>query len=155
MKKFEIQQAISILANIGVIASIVFLGFELRQNNELMASEARATYASMDQNGWSFIIENPELIAALIKDRNGEELTEVDEFRLSALWMQEFAQYQFRYLEDRNSANWVVGQRRLFKSYGSLRRAWQGTTSGARQAGKDNFDPRFVQFYEENVVNAR
>lgn len=155
MKKIEIREVISILANIGVIAGIVFLAFELRQNNDLMASQARATYASMDQTGWSYIIENPELIDALIKDRNGEELTEAEEFRLSALWMQSFAQDQFRYFEDQGSTNWVAGKRRVFESYSSLRRTWTGNSSGARQAGKDSFDPRFVEFYEENVVNPR
>ena len=153
MRKIELQQVISTVANIGVIASIVFLGFELRQNNELIATEVRATYANMDQTGWSYIIENPNLIAALIKDRNGEKLTDVDQFRLSALWMQGFAQYQFRYLEDPDSTNWVTGQRRLWKSYPSLRHTWQGDTPGARESGKDNFDPRFVQFYDENIAN--
>lgn len=32
MKKIELGQTVSVLANIGVIAGILFLGFELRQN---------------------------------------------------------------------------------------------------------------------------
>jgi len=32
MKKIDLGQTITILANIGVIAGIVFLGYELRQN---------------------------------------------------------------------------------------------------------------------------
>jgi hypothetical protein len=155
MKKFDIGQALSILANVGVIAGLVFLGFELNQNNELMEAEVRTTYASMDQNGWGYLIENPDFIEVLIKDRSGEELTEAEELRLNALWMQNLAQHQFRYLEDPDSAvNWVLGQRRNFESYRSLRSAWQGTGS-SRQAGKDNFDNRFVQFYDENVANPR
>ena len=154
MKKIDFPQLATILANVGVIAGIVFLGIELRQNNELMAAEARATYASMDQAGWGFIIENPDFIEVLVKDRNGESLTEAEELRLNALWMQNLAQHQFRYLEDPDSAvNWVPGQRRNFDSYPSLRSAWQGTGS-SRQAGKDNFDSRFVQFYDENVANS-
>lgn len=152
MKKIEFHQAISTVANIGVIASIIFLGFQLQQNNQLMASEARATYASMDQTGWGLIIDHPNLVAALIKDRKGEPLTEVEEYRLNALWMQGLAQWQFRYLEDRASTPWVTGQRRLWESYPSLRRTWQGKSSGSRQAGKDNFDPSFVKFYEEHIV---
>jgi len=155
MKKIEYEQLISIVANIGVVAGIVFLGFELRQNNDLMASEARATYASMDQTGWGFLIDNPDLIATLIKDRNGEELSDAEALRLDALWMQTFAQLQFRYFEDPDSANWVAAQHRNFESYPSCRNAWQGNSPGSRQAGKDNFDPRFVRFYEENVVNHR
>lgn len=156
MKKIDFAQVVTIFANVGVIAGIVFLGFELRQNNELMEAEARATYASMDQTGWGFIIENPDIIEALIRDRNGEALTEADEYRLNALWMQNLAQHQFRYLEDPESAvNWVPGQRRNFESYRTLRSTWQGNGSGSRQAGKDNFDSRFVRFYDENIANFR
>ena len=156
MKKIDFAHVVSILANVGVVAGIVFLGFELRQNNELMEAEARATHASMDQTGWGYIIENPDFIEVLIKDRNGDALTEAEEFRLNALWMQNLAQHQFRYFEDPESAvNWVPGQRRNFESYRSLRRAWQGNGSGSRQAGKDNFDSRFVRFYDENVANSR
>ena len=32
MKKIDLGQTLTILANVGVIAGIVFLGYELRQN---------------------------------------------------------------------------------------------------------------------------
>jgi hypothetical protein len=155
MKKIDAGELISIIANIGVIAGIVFLALELRQNNELIAAEARATYASMDQTGWSFIIENPDLADLLIKDRNGGELSESEMLRLNALWLQNLAQFQFRFLEDPDHVAWVAGQRRNYESYSSLRSAWEGNSSGSRQAGKDSFDPNFVRFYEENVVVSR
>lgn len=41
MKKIDVGQAISLLANIGVIAGIVFLGLELRQNNLLLNAQTR------------------------------------------------------------------------------------------------------------------
>ncbi len=41
MKKIDLGQTITILANVGVIAGIVFLAVELRQNNTLMAAQAR------------------------------------------------------------------------------------------------------------------
>ena len=41
MKKIDLGQTITILANVGVIAGIVFLAIELRQNNEYMAANAR------------------------------------------------------------------------------------------------------------------
>lgn len=42
--------------------------------------------------------------------------------------------------------------RRLFATYGSLRRTWGGTESAARQAGKDNFSPDFVHFVETEIL---
>ena len=41
MKKIDLGQTITILANVGVIAGIVFLAFELRQNNTFLAEQAR------------------------------------------------------------------------------------------------------------------
>ena len=45
MKKINLGQLIGILANLGVIAGIVFLAFELEQNNQLMEAEARTAGA--------------------------------------------------------------------------------------------------------------
>ena len=41
MTKIDLGRTISILANIGVIAGIVFLGLELQQNNVLSAGVRR------------------------------------------------------------------------------------------------------------------
>ncbi len=45
MKKFDLGQTVSILANLGVVVGIVFLGMEVRQNNELLATQVTATQA--------------------------------------------------------------------------------------------------------------
>ena len=42
MKIKKLNDWLTLLANVGVIAGILFLGYELRQNNELMRAEARA-----------------------------------------------------------------------------------------------------------------
>ena len=41
MKKINLDRTIQIIANVGVIAGIVFLGMEINQNNEAMAVQAR------------------------------------------------------------------------------------------------------------------
>jgi hypothetical protein len=38
LKKIDLRHAIGLLAKLGVIAGIVFLGLELRQNNELVVT---------------------------------------------------------------------------------------------------------------------
>ena len=82
MKKIDLGQAITILVNMGVIAGIVFLGIELRQNNELLSAEARATRLSVRLNENQLPIENPDLANALIKHRHGDELTEHEQLVL-------------------------------------------------------------------------
>ena len=62
LKKLDLGQSIGILANVGVIAGIVFLGLELRQHNELMEAEASmATH----QGGQESLAQNPALTSVL------------------------------------------------------------------------------------------
>ena len=44
MKKVDLAQVIAMLANVGVIAGIIFLGYELHQNNEQLAADSRFNY---------------------------------------------------------------------------------------------------------------
>ena len=75
MKKLDLGQTVGILANIGVIAGIVFLALELRQNNELLAAQARSDRIGLRQADNALVLENPDLAVALAKSANGEVLT--------------------------------------------------------------------------------
>ncbi len=59
MKKIDLGQAIMIVANVGVIASIVFLGFEIRQTQLAMQSQAFQARA-LDAIAWDFEIAKDE-----------------------------------------------------------------------------------------------
>jgi hypothetical protein len=41
MKKIDLGQTPSIIANVGVITGIMYLGLELQQNSELLGAQAR------------------------------------------------------------------------------------------------------------------
>ena len=75
IKNWVWKETAEVLGVAGIIAGIVFLGYELRQNNELMAAEARATRLSLQADLWGSLAENPGLAALLVKDRSGESLT--------------------------------------------------------------------------------
>ena len=47
MKKIDLAQAASVLANVGVIAGIIFLALELRQNQQLVMAQTRNEIARM------------------------------------------------------------------------------------------------------------
>ena len=59
MKKLDLGQTITILANLGVIAGIVFLGLELRQTQSAMQAQAYQTRA-LDGIAWNFEIAKDE-----------------------------------------------------------------------------------------------
>ena len=153
IKKWVWKETAEVLGVVGIIAGIVFLGYELRQNNELMAAEERRAQYSMEMELWGQLVDSPDLIPMLLKDRNGESLSAEEEFRLNAFWMRTLSGFQWAYREGANTENYLQSQRKNFEAYGSLRRTWSGNDIGSRSASKDYFDPEFVQWMEENIVN--
>jgi hypothetical protein len=63
------------------LLGIVFLAFELRQNNDLMEADARFNRLSISRDAWQSIADNGELTELMVRARNGEELTDVESRR--------------------------------------------------------------------------
>ena len=76
MKKIDLGQAITILANVGVVAGIVFLGLELRQNNQFLGAESRYNLLQNRHNVHLMVIQDDDVADLLVKARTEQELTE-------------------------------------------------------------------------------
>ncbi len=154
MKKLDLGQTITILANLGVFAGIIFLALELRQNNELMETATRETQNERIQEYIMQLYTVPDLAQSLVKLANGETLTEVEVLQLYGRKLRLLRGFEAQYRESVLGAaeavpveNWI----RFFHdgSYGSppLYDVWED----ARLVLRGDF----VQFFEENVVNQR
>jgi hypothetical protein len=154
VKKWIWKEAAEIIGVVGIIAGIVFLGVELRQNNELMAADARRSRLEIQLETWGQVTDSPGLAALLVKDRAGENLTVDEELRLNAFWMRILSALNWVHQEDLDLDSLIPPHRRNFAAYGSYKRAWEGDRTGAQGAGKDNFDSEFVEFFERNVIGA-
>ncbi len=99
MKRIELGQAISIVANIGVIAGIVFLGIELRQNNELMAAQARQASFENNRQFAENLFENPNLAEILAKVETGEETSPAEDIQLYGVGLYTLRSFEFAYRE--------------------------------------------------------
>ncbi len=64
MKKIELGQTIAILANVGVIAGILFLAIELRQNNEALGLQARLERENALRTAFTRDLDNPIMLRA-------------------------------------------------------------------------------------------
>ncbi len=151
MKKIDLGQTITILANVGVIAGIIFLGVELRQNNELMAAEARFSRVMMSNEGWRSLAENGDLTELRVRAWNNEALTEAEQIRVDAAAMRVLVNMEWIYRElpaDSPERNYMRDQLRSSFSRGP-------TTGSVWEERKAAFDPGFVQWMDENVVNER
>lgn len=152
MKKLDIGQTLNTFANVGVVAGIVFLAFELSQNNDFLELEANTTQVESTLAAWDQVASDPSLVALMIKDRSEEALTDGEEMRLSAFWMGYLVRREWLYKNFPESDQKSESLLRTYAAYGSLRRTWNGNGNGSVTAGKDNFSPEFVRFTNEMLI---
>lgn len=98
MKKLDLGEAIGILANLGVIAGIVFLGIELRQNNELLAAESRSSRAERAIE-LLLLASNRDLAAVLAKLNDGADLDSTDQVQLRSYAISVFRGFEANFDE--------------------------------------------------------
>ena len=150
MKKIDLGQAITILANVGVITGIVFLAFELRQNNELLEAQSSYAQRSVERDRRTLLIQDPDLIDLYIKAGSGAALSAAERFRLTLMANEILDAYRWQFRE------YQAG--RLPDDYLDLR-IWRDVW--AAQPGlyelfledRPRLEPEFVRFIEENVIN--
>ena len=144
MKKTDLVQ---LLANIGVIAGIAFLGIELRQNNDFLAAQARLGQLNATVSRLQIGLDNADLADIAWRARgNGEPLTPAEENRYFEYalftmmhWRWEYEEYLAGALPEVNLEAW-----RVQASFSpTWRRAWE-TTLGSQ-------DTEFARFVNENV----
>ena len=92
MNKIDLGQVISILANIGVILGIVFLGIQIRQTNRAVAGAAyqARSLAIMERQDWLAESSNLASITLKVEVEGLNSLTELEKSRLDATALGQF-----------------------------------------------------------------
>jgi hypothetical protein len=138
-------------ANVGVIAGIIFLAVELRQNNELLAADARFNRLQLSWNGWQSLAEHGDLTDLIVATKNGEILEGSEQLRVDAVSMRILITMEWSYRELPPDS-----PERLYL-LGALQETFSGTGIGADlriwESKKSRLDPGFVQWVEENVLS--
>ena len=84
MKKIDLGQTITILANVGVIAGIIFLAFEIRQNTVALSSGSIQGISDQSYEATALLVQEPELRAAIYASCGSEPLTADQRFMITA-----------------------------------------------------------------------
>lgn len=151
MKKRDLGQLIGVLANLGVIAGIVFLGVELQQNNEFLEAQARADRRDIGREAALRTLNNPDLRSATRKALNGVPLNDDEAFLLDLENQATLRDWGYLYretqvgsleLEELDAAGW---RRAFCVRAPGLRDYWART--------KDTEDPAFVAWMEGTIEN--
>ena len=92
----DVSEALGILANIGVIAGIIFLALELRQNNSLLTAQARYSLRQYRSDVADTIMA-PHVLEATHKYAGGENVTPAERSAalMAALKCIELWEWQF------------------------------------------------------------
>ena len=151
MKKIDLGQTVGILANLGVIAGIIFLALELRQNNSLLTAQTAHALLSTKFEYRARIIDNTNGFTEILqKRRSGAQLSPVERSRVNIFVhdLLDIFRWQFR--------EYQAG--RLPDDYIDLR-TWHDLWDlnpdlrDLFEEDKARLDPEFVRFMDENVVN--
>ena len=89
MDTAKLNDWLMVVTNIGVIAGLVLLAYEVAQTNEAMEREARTFRAQQLTNSWAVwsaftdpIIENEDIADIWIRGSAGESLNEIERYAL-------------------------------------------------------------------------
>ncbi len=133
-----------ILGAAGVILTLGYLAFQIRQNNRHLVHEAQRARSQSVRENWASFADNAE---AWVKDQNGETLTAEEAFRMNAHWVKALFGYQTSFMQlprEEIEANLNLF-RGVLATGQSLRATWE--------IYRDTFNPDFIQYMEENVFN--
>jgi len=149
MNIIDLGRAISILADIGVIASIAFLALQLRQNNKLMSAEARQSRTESSEAAFRAMAENADLAEIFVKAHQGQKLSAVEGQRFMAYWMALLVNLQatFRDLRPEELKSVLNRYRTYQAALPELSVVWSQV--------RTNLVPAFVELMDTNVFERR
>ena len=152
MKKLDFVQIVGLLANLGVIAGIVFLGLELRQNNSLLEAQTSFARFSVERERRTRLLENRAgLLETVIKARSGEELSRIERAQLTAHWIDVLDSWLWQFRESQagrigdglvDVATWRI----LWSQDEGFRGTYRNIFA--------NRDAEFDRYMEENIIGS-
>jgi hypothetical protein len=156
MKRINLGRTLRLLANIGVLAGIALLAYELEQNNSLLKAQASHELLRDRLDVRNGIVNGTEAVTAFwVRVSTNAPLTTADELRLTSFvegvflrWQYEYGQYVDGNLTEAELP--IEAFRATFRGEGFARirifpEIWQSFQT--------QLSPDFVEWMQANVVN--
>jgi hypothetical protein len=96
MNSSRVNDWLTLIANVAVVGGIVFLGIEIRQNNELLRSESRQALVTNDVASLAANFQNADVFAKLVSE---SEMSAEDQLRLSFMFALDLRNREFEYFQ--------------------------------------------------------
>lgn len=152
LKKWVWKETAETIGVLGVIASLIFVAFEIRQNNEALGLQARLERESVVRNGIRDRFRNPELVRATARVLRDEPLSLEEEIMLLDANRGTLMDWRFAYRQAEDGFIEIesipVGSWRLYfhEQSALMQRSW----AEFRRATPP--EDEFVAWVEANVV---
>jgi len=151
--QLDLSQIVGVLANIGVIAGIVFLAVEVKQNNRLLAAQARYSLRQY-RSDIADTIMSPHSLEATHSYATDENVTPAKKsaalmtaLKALELWEWQHEEYVEGMLQRKSLP--VDAWRIWFFGKGQSPVPFQEIW----ELRKDVLNPEFVRFFQENVID--
>ena len=146
----QLNKWLTLTANFAVVAGIIFLAVEIRQNNELLLSESRQAAMSNDQTALLVGLDNVDVFE---KWMSAEELSTTDQYRLSIIFIVDLRNREFEYAQYLNGVldeqSWLSYRDVLLFNLSTLRgRKWWN------KVGRDIPDAGFATMVDDLLEKA-
>jgi hypothetical protein len=148
LRKIDPGQALTILANIGVIAGIVFLGFELRQNNELMQFDAEYLYFQNRIFPQVAMLEEGGLAETLAKVDKNAALDDVQRAQIGAYYGRMYRSFEWEHAQSQKGFFEIV----TLKRWAQIIRENQYSREEWDWYSENVASPEFLEFLDQNVL---
>ena len=137
----KLNSWLTFVANIGVLAGIVFLAIEIRQNSDVIRAQTRAQLAEEVTELLSVNMNDQEYADVLMRGNNVEELSSVEKyqyFRHRGAWVHYWNnvvyQYQMGMYDESEFALQISTIRNDMETYPGLKVHWCANRSIASQS---------------------
>lgn len=139
-----------ILAAPAVIASLIYLAVQIRQNNELLRSESRQALVTNDVTSLSANFQNADVFAKYVAE---VQLSPEDQLRLSFMYALDLRNREFEYFQYTNGLldeqTWLAYRHVILINHSTGRgRIWWD------KIGRGIVDPAFATLVDEMLVDA-
>ena len=95
----QFAQVGAIVSSVAVVASLVYLAMQIRQNNEQLAAQSRAAYYQGRADTDRDVALNESLAETLLKKVTGDLLTPVEDYRVSCLCWGNLVLFEYEFME--------------------------------------------------------
>ena len=142
MKKIDLGQTIGIIANVGVLAGLLLLAFELNQNRDLVQAQARHEVSQGVIDQFFGAASDGEFSELIRKGTSGDLESDAERFRYGMFLLARFRywedvhyQYRMGLFDETEFSATKVGWGRLLR-YGATQDYWRTFRS--------DYSPEFV-----------